>query len=228
MAEQQKNQELKIQKHFLTVQKTARYASYGTLSDKTKYFWFALHGSKMLCDQMIFKFRDFDPETHFVIAPEALSRYYMKGFGGDVVSSWMTKRDRLNEIKDFSHYLTSLYNKYADQLDPSVKKSILAFSQGGTTAYRWLHDKKISTDVLIAYSCWIPEDINLKTSATILNNLKTIYTYGIQDEYLTPDRIDAVKEVIKKNGLDVVIEAYEGDHRIDRRQLDQLFKKYIQ
>lgn len=228
MPDQLKEKELNIQKHFLTVPKTARYASYGILSEKTKYFWFALHGSKMLCEQMIYKFSEFDPETHFVIAPEGLSRYYMKGFGGDVVSSWMTKRDRLHEIEDFSNYLSTLYNKYFDQLHPNAKKSILAFSQGGTTAYRWLHAEKIEADVLIAYSCWIPEDIDLGQSQTKLNALKSIYTYGIQDEYLTPDRIEAVNSVIGQNKLTIEIEAYEGDHRINRTQLHYLFKKHIQ
>lgn len=213
---------------YITTTKQARYAQFGELSDHTKFFWFALHGSKMLCEQMIYKFKDFDPEEHLVIAPEALSRFYLKGFGGDVVATWMTKRDRLKEIDDFSNYLSSLYNHYAQQLPGQCKKNILAFSQGVTTTFRWLHARDESIDNLIAYSGWIPEDINLKASKTKLTGIKLIYTYGLEDEFLTPQKIEALSQIIKKNELIIPIYEYKGGHKIDRAQLMSLFKSHIQ
>ena len=68
--------ELSTQYHI--TQKTTRYSTYGKLTPTTKYFWFALHGSKMLCEQMIYKFKEFDPSEHFVVAPEAMHRFYEK------------------------------------------------------------------------------------------------------------------------------------------------------
>ena len=73
---------MEIKTDYYTTQKIARYSTYGTLSEKTKYFWFALHGSKMLCEQMLYKFKEFDPTEHFIVAPEALIRFYEKDFGG--------------------------------------------------------------------------------------------------------------------------------------------------
>jgi len=212
---------------YIEVKKTARFTTYGKLSQKTKYFWFALHGSKMRCDQILYKFSEFDPETHFIVAPEALSRFYLEGFGGDVVAMWMTKRDRLKEIADFSGYLTALYQKFESQLSPECSKIILGFSQGGTTTYRWLHHDQINVDHLIAYSCWIPEDIDLTLSKTELNATKSIYTYGLQDQFLTADRIEAVNAVIAKNKMDIRFEPYEGMHKISKAQLKNLFDKYI-
>ncbi|MEE9438340.1 MAG: hypothetical protein V3V14_05025, partial [Saprospiraceae bacterium] len=174
---------MKIATHFFPVTKTARYVTFGILSPKTKFFWFAIHGTKMLCEQMLYKFKNFDPSTHFIVAPEALSRFYLEGYSGDVVATWMTSRDRLLEIEDYSNYLSQLYNEYLDQLPNDCKKIIFAFSQGGTTAFRWLHQKNIDVDFLIPYSCWIPEDIDLKLSKTKLDNVKMIYTYGIQDQF---------------------------------------------
>ena len=176
---------------------------------------------------MLYKFSNFDPQKHFIVAPEGLNRFYTNGFGGDVVSSWMTKRDRLEEINDFSKYLSQLFSKYSDILPDSCKKIILAFSQGGTTAFRWLHQKRIKADVLIPYSCWIPEDINLQLSKTNLNIIKCIYTYGLQDEYLNKDRISQVENIITSNDLKIEIEPYEGVHRIEKTQLEFLFQKYI-
>lgn len=217
-----------VNHHYIKTTKTARYASYGQLSAKTKYFWFALHGSKMTSEQIAYKFTDLDPEEHFIIAPEGLSRFYLKGFGGEVVATWMTKRDRLQEIEDFSNYLGKLYSSYAGKLPADCKKISLGFSQGGTTLYRWLHSQKVSIDHLIAYSCWIPEDIDLGKSATPTNSYKGIYTYGLQDQFLTTERIAALDQVIKNNNIEMVREPYEGDHRVNRNQLKFLFEKYIQ
>lgn len=181
----------------------------------------------MVCEQIVKKFKDFDPDEHFVIAPEGLARFYSKGFGGDVVATWMTKRDRLHEISDFSAYLSLLYEKYEKLISSDCKKIILGFSQGGTTAFRWLHHTSVKVDVVVGYSCWIPEDIDLKGSKTDFTSKKLIYTYGLQDPYLTSDRILALEEIIAKNNLDFIRDSYEGDHRVDVEQLNSILNNYI-
>ena len=216
-----------IKTSFIKVSKTARYSTFGELSQHTKFFWFVLHGSNMTCEQMLFKFSEFDPRTHLIIAPEGLNRTYLEGFGGDAVASWMTKRDRLSEIEDFSVYLSTLYKDYSSRLPTKTIKIVLGFSQGGTTAYRWLHDKQEKVDCLIAYSCWIPEDINLTESQTDLASINKVYTYGTEDQFLTPKRIEALEQVIKDNKLAIQVEPYKGLHRIEKSQLAAIFKKYI-
>ena len=218
---------MEIKQSYLTVSKTARYSTFGELNPKTKYFWLVLHGSNMQCEQVLYKFSDFDPEEHFVVAPEGLNRFYKDGFGGDVVASWMTKRDRLEEIRDFSDYLTKLYQQYLEQLPASCVTVMLGFSQGGTTLYRWLHAQKAVASHIVAYSCSIPEDINLKESATNLNEANLIYTYGKQDQFLTEKRIEQIRGIINENSLRVIMEPYEGIHRIEKNQLAYLFDKYI-
>ena len=108
----------------------------------------------------------FDADEHFVVAPEAMNRFYANGFGGDVVASWMTSRDRLDEIDDFNGYLSNLYSKYEGQLSDECKKIVFGFSQGGTTLFRWLNGKVVACDHVLGYSCWFPEDIDLKESKT--------------------------------------------------------------
>ena len=213
---------------YLEVTKTARYSTYGNLSEKTKYLWLTLHGSNMLCEQMLYKFRDFDPEEHFVVSPEALSRFYKNGFNGPVLAAWMTSRDRLEEIKDISNYLTKLWNHYTDQVPSHCKKCILGFSQGGTMAFRWMHRLEVDFDVFLAYSCWVPEDIDLSESKTDYATGKRVYTYGLNDPYLTPDRIAEMKKVIERNHIPLEIKTYDGDHRVDRKQLDYLYSQYIE
>lgn len=218
---------MEIKTNYYTTQKIARYSTYGTLGPKTKYFWFALHGSKMLCEQMLYKFKAFNSEEHFVLAPEALLRFYEKDFGGPVVASWMTKRDRLEEIEDFSAYLSGLYSSFEAQLPHTCVKSILAFSQGGTTAFRWLHTRKVEVDHLIPYACWIPEDISLSESKTDLSKINLLFTYGTEDQFLTDKRIAMVNEVIAQNKLTVKSLPYKGDHRVKKEQLQNIFEHYI-
>ena len=218
---------MEIKTSYFETRKTARYSTYGTLTDQTKYFWFGLHGSKMQCEQVLYKFKDFNPEKHFVVAPEGLNRFYLDGFGGEVVASWMTKRDRLKEISDFSNYLSGLYDSYCSKLNSNTKKIILGFSQGGTSLFRWLHDTPIAGDHILAYSCWIPEDINLKEGKTDFSSFDMVYTYGVQDQFLTEENMKKVYEVIDRNELNFSMEAYEGDHRISREQLELVFNKYF-
>ena len=219
---------MEIKTHHIATPKTARYTSYGELNSKTKYFWFALHGSNMLSEQMLYKFKDFDPETHFVIAPEGLSRFYVNGFGGEVVASWMTKRDRLEEIHDFSVYCSTLYGTYVQKLPDSCKTIIMGFSQGGVTAMRWLHHLDVTVDFLIPYACWIPEDIDYSTAKTDWNKICKILTYGSEDQFLNEKKIIEIQEICKAGNLYFHNEIYAGDHRVDKKQLKKIFKQYIE
>ncbi len=218
---------LEILPQYIETKKTARYVTFGQLSERTKYFWFVIHGSRMRCEQMIYKFAEFDPLEHFIIAPEALHRHYLKGFGGDVVASWMTKRDRLYEIEDIASYLSLLYNQFAPQLPEECAKTVLGFSQGGTMMFRWLHHTPVNFDYSIMYSGWVPEEIDLRESKTDLSTLPKIFTYGLQDQFINEETISKIEGVINKNELDFTFEKYEGDHRVDKKQLRHLFEKYI-
>ena len=216
-----------IRTNHITTTKTCRFATYGQLSERTKYFWFCLHGTKMVCDQMIYKFSEFDPETHYVVAPEGMSRVYANGFGGEVVATWMTSRDRLEEINDFSNYLSLLYNQEVEKLPATCKKILFGFSQGGTTLYRWLHSTKTAADFLIGHSCWIPEEIDLKEGKTDFNQIPSVYTYGKNDQFLTDERIAEVEAVISKNNLKVEVLPFEGEHRIEKAWLRKLWQEQI-
>lgn len=214
---------MELETKHITTTKTCRYSTYGNLSDHTKYFWFCLHGSKMLCEQMLYKFSDFDPATHYVVAPEGMNRLYLNGFGGDVVATWMTKRDRLEEIEDFSNYLNTLYHQEVHKLPAGCKKILLGFSQGGTSLYRWLHRETVIADYLIGYACWIPEDINLLDGKTDLSQIETLYTYGQDDAFLTAERIASLRSIITKNQLAMEILPYEGQHKIDKEWLKEIW-----
>ena len=80
-----------MEEHNIKIEKTARYYSLGDFNEKTEAVWIVCHGYAQLASDFI---KDFEPlanETTVIIAPEALSRFYTKGFFGKVGATWMTK-----------------------------------------------------------------------------------------------------------------------------------------
>src|SRR5690349_9508611 len=96
------------QEHHVTVERTARYYTLGDEANKNKELWIVLHGYRNLARNFIEWFSPIAANA-FIVAPEALSRFYTKGSGGPdspstVGASWMTREDRLNEIQDHVAY----------------------------------------------------------------------------------------------------------------------------
>ena len=89
-----------MQSHKIKFPCTAHYYTIGTPSDKIKRVFFVLHGYGQLASQIIHKF-DAVMEDTLIVAPEGLSRFYWNESKGIVGASWMTKKDRLDEIEDY-------------------------------------------------------------------------------------------------------------------------------
>ena len=97
------------EKH-ITTPKTGKYYVLGEPGNKTKNIWFALHGYGGTAADFADKFKNTLNESMIVIVPEALNRFYVKGFYGSVGASWMTNNERENEIKDYLNFLNNVYN----------------------------------------------------------------------------------------------------------------------
>lgn len=180
----------------------------------------------MVCEQMLHKFDEFDSNEHFIVAPEALNRSYRQMFKGEPLASWMTSRDRLYEIEDYSNYLEEVVHDLKTKMPFGSKLIVLGFSQGGMTMFRWLHAKDPYIDFYIAYACWIPDDIDLRHN-NCLQNTPGVYTYGTEDRFLTRDRVEILKQRNKDQQLDLAILSYHGEHKVDRAQLKTIFERYI-
>ncbi|MBC7923946.1 MAG: phospholipase, partial [Ferruginibacter sp.] len=125
-----------METHQLTVRRTARYATLGQLNADTRQVWFVLHGYGQLAEYFIRRFDVLDDGHTYVVAPEALSRFYLQGMGegsGRVGATWMTREDRLNEIDDYLHYLRTLHQTLVGE-GGRWRTGLLGFSQGTATA----------------------------------------------------------------------------------------------
>jgi len=209
------------------IDKTAHYYTYGELNRHTKYLWFVCHGYAQTAEEFLKNFQHLDPETHFIVAPEGLSRFYQSGFDGKVVASWMTRRHRLDEIGDYSRFIQSLYEEYTKEVSDDVRIVLLGYSQGGSTVYRWITSKYPYFYCFINWAGWIPEDIDYEDCRHYLNSKKNYFVYGLEDKFLPRERINMLSAFTEEKDLAVKFYHFNGRHVIDPVFLQSFIQKHL-
>jgi len=202
-----------MQEHNITVPRTARYFTLGA-PERAQDVWFVCHGYGQLAARFLERFRAVESSERCIVAPEALSRFYLSEHAGErrVGTSWMTKEDRLHEIEDYVRYLDAVYA----QVSPS-KKSVtaLGFSQGTATVCRWAALGSSRIDRLILWGGEVPPDLDLKR----LRVPKLTLVYGVRDEFFTPKVVAANETRLRDHGLSYELISFEGGHAIDEETL---------
>jgi predicted esterase len=205
-----------MQKHQLTIPKTARYVTIGELNDQTENVWFVIHGYGQLAEFFIKKFNVLDDGKTVIIAPEALSRFYLKEFSGRVGATWMTREERDFEILDYINYLNLLYDTVLQSTDVNkLKINILGFSQGTATVARWCMNEHIKYDRLILWAGYFGNGIQDVVDPLKLTDKEVVLCYGKEDEFLVKIDIKQYENDIQKVIPHVQIHTFEGGHTID-------------
>ena len=199
------------------IKKTARYFQIGEITDRTEEVWFVLHGYGQLANYFLKKFNMLDNGQRVIIAPEGLHRFYWEGYSGKVVASWMTKEDRLSDVKDYVQFLDNVYSNL--KIKSKVRTKLLGFSQGTATACRWavLGDSKF--DELILWSGTFPRDINYNEHKQELNTLNVKLVIGEQDEFYSMEEAVAHQDWVTRQGVNVEFSSFSGGHAIDEETL---------
>ena len=208
----------------ITVAKTARYFLNGIPSSTIREVWFVVHGYGQLARYFIRHFEHFNPETTLVIAPEALSRFYLEGNIPDsrIGATWMTKEDRENEIKDYVAYFDLLLEETMKTLGNDVKVNILGFSQGCSTLCRWVAYGKVKPNRMVLWAGTFPPDVDLATHCDKFQGYPVDVVYGTQDEYLTWINADEITQWMKKAGIEFKVTTFDGKHEIVRDVLNKV------
>lgn len=212
--------------HHLAVARTARYYQLGTLSAQTKRVWFVCHGYGQLAAYFIRHFAflaDSDPTT-VVVAPEGLSRFYLRGNGGRVGASWMTSDDRLHEINDHVHFLNQLADKILSICPPAVRITVLGFSQGTATVSRWLTRASFRPAQLILWAGGFPEDLEPGAAMKLLQGLTLTLVVGTEDEYISASQMEQLREQLLRLGATPALVSFAGKHELNRIVLEELAK----
>jgi len=209
---------------YITGNRPARYFTLGELNEHTEQLWFVCHGYGQLAEYFIKKFQVLDNGKTYIVAPEGLSRFYLEGLSGRVGATWMTKEDRLNDIKDNVNYLNSLYELITKELKPDIKITLLGFSQGGPTVCYWIAYKKVKFDKLVLWAGVFPPDLNNDfefTAEYLLKDKPTYMVYGTNDPLLKPEHSKQL-ESYKTIKPDLQIITFEGKHELNEEVLKRI------
>lgn len=205
-----------MSEHNLTINKTARYYTYGN-PETAENIWIVLHGYSQLAKFFIRKFHGLDPEKNFIVAPEGFHRFYRQGTSGRVGASWMTKEARLDDIED--------NNSYLDQLAEHVltkgnfqRKFLLGFSQGGATASRWHHKGNFQADFFILWGSVFAEDLSLEDSKVGMYRSENYFVVGREDIYFK-DKLSELIDFFNDQEFLTTIRLFDGGHDIESQTL---------
>lgn len=220
---------MKNNEHKIITSKTARYFTLGAPSLKVKHVWFVLHGYGQLAAQFINNFEIINNDENYIIAPEALNKYYASRFSQKVGATWMTKENREDEINDYINFLDSVYEKEITQFEKDkIIITVLGFSQATATATRWLVNGKSKADNFLIWAGDIPPDTDPEKLKTVFNSMNINFVVGNKDEFINDTRLEEEINRFKKLEIDFTVHRFEGGHEIHYDTLlkiDESFKK---
>jgi predicted esterase len=203
--------------HHISVVKTARYHTLGTLNNGTKEIWFVIHGWAQLAAQYLESFSSLDDRTRFFVAPEALNKFYLKVGKPEVGATWMTREDREYEMADYINYLNTLYDSFMLN-DCKAKIIVLGFSQGVATVSRWAYRNERKIDTLIFYAGEPGNELQNKESIECFDQTKNYFIYGTEDQFINELNIAKYKNML--SNFEFI--SFEGKHEINAGVLSQI------
>jgi predicted esterase len=216
-----------IQRHLSTV-RTARLQVLGEPGAAVRELWIACHGYGQLAADFLAQFRTIAAPERLIVAPEALSRFYIDALreGSDarrVGATWMTREDREAEIADYVAYLDKALDTVRQELPAEgVRVHALGFSQGVATVVRWLALGTARVDALTLWAGGLPHDLELGDHAGRLAATAVTLVAGTRDRLVSEEAVGAASERLDAAGIAHDVWRFDGGHRLDDAVLRRL------
>lgn len=210
--------------HRIAFEFNARYEVLGEPGPETEHLWFVCHGHGQLAKYFIRHFECLNDGKHLIVAPEGLYRYYLQGFTGRVGATWMTREDRISDIKNYLKYLSAVFDETRSQLPQQIKTTLLGFSQGAATISRFATQTAVEFDRLVLWAGIFPPDLPPLKSHRRLIDKKCYLVYGLNDRYLTEARIQEQQSIAAQIKVTPEEITFEGEHELYENvilQIDQ-------
>lgn len=219
-----------ITPHSLVVPRTARYYTLGPTHGFPRELWFVCHGYGQMAGRFLRQFAPLDDGTRLIVAPEALSRFYLDPIpqrrndpSPRTGASWMTREDRAAEIADYVEYLQRLAMEVRHPLRGAAPRIVvLGFSQGTATVSRWLAASDQRVDQLVLWAGTLPPELDLASWSALLHGAAITLVAGDQDEFATPAAVAAEAERLSSAGVAYTLQRFQGGHTIDATALAHL------
>lgn len=207
-----------MEEHRIEVRRSARYYTLGA-SDAAEV-WIVCHGYAQLARFFLRSFTPIDDGSRYIVAPEALNRYYSESRPGvhaadaRIGATWMTREDRDQEIRDYIGYLDALASLVAR---PATRLVALGFSQGAATASRWCAHQASAIAELVLWGTGPAHDLEL--SPRIFGSARLTIAAGSDDTYFGPAAAHTVQTRLRTGGVAAEVFTYDGGHRIEAAAL---------
>jgi predicted esterase len=212
-----------IQEHHLAVTRTARFLTLGgDRGGARRQLWLACHGYGQLASGFLESLRALDTPERLVVAPEALSRFYLDDSFGPhgpdtpVGATWMTREDREVEIEDYVAYLERVYERARESLDGARPRVLaLGFSQGVATVSRWAARTAAPLDELVLWGGRLPPELEPTRLTERHPDLQVTLVAGTRDRFVEEARLHEEEARLSGAGVRVRALTFKGGHRLD-------------
>ena len=189
------------------------YHTLGNFSEKIKYVWIACHGYGQLSEYFIKHFECLDLNEHFVIAPQGLSRFYLREFTGRVGATWMTNYDRDLEIGNYLRVIETIYHTETKG-HAGFSTILMGFSQGAATIGRYASLTDAPFDALLLWGGRCPHDVEGRVAKRRIGDKPFAMYIGNRDKYLDEKQVSDQKAVLDEMGLSPEIHIFDGEHKM--------------
>jgi predicted esterase len=208
--------------HELRVERRARVLTLGDPS-RARAVWFLLHGYAQLAAPFIESCRALEAPDRLLVAPEALSRFYLRHGDGPVGATWMTREERTADIADYVAYLDRVAAWVERDLGVrSSSRVVLGFSQGASTAWRWAALGHSMFERVIGFGGGVPPELDLAALAARAPNLRASLVRGTADTWYTAEGARADAERLALARIPVELSTFDGGHELDTALLARI------
>lgn len=195
---------------------TARSGRFHTLGDaaRANEVWFLLHGYGQRAADLLESCAALATPERLLVAPEALSRFYLRGGTGPVGASWMTREDREHEIADTLGWL----DRVADAIDAPARarsRGAMGFSQGAAAACRWAALGRTRIDRLVLWGGGVPPDLGLAQVQDRLRAMRVHLVRGQRDTVWDEERLAQDSRRLAERSIAHERHAFDGEHAVD-------------
>lgn len=208
----------------IVTRRSARFYALGGRPDGAPpaELWLVLHGYGQLAARFIRHFRGIAGPDRLVVAPEALSRFYVPAPGGvrehgiaRVGATWMTREDREREIADQRAYLDAVLEAVRAPWGaaPAPRLVVLGFSQGVAAAVRWVLSSGVPCERVIAWAGALPTELDAAGARALAGRVS--FVAGRSDELIPLANVDVELARLAALGLEPPVVWHEGGHVMD-------------
>lgn len=225
-----------LEAQHLVVQRTARFYTVGAPNPLVRDVWIICHGFSQLAGTFAEPFRALADDRRLILAPEALSRFYLDSRAAHTAASpvgatWMTREDREAEIADNTAYLDRLYEHAIESLArhdvarDRIRVHALGFSQGAVAVARWAARGAAVIDHLVIWGHDIPIDVNVRALGERLRDLTISFVAGERDRLVSPEVVERTRSVLEGSGVPFEIRTFDGGHVLSGPVLREMMER---